>query len=88
MGPAGAVSAICLARSSASYDAATEAGCASHLLKSRTSAPWSCAVCIQSIQGRRLAASTGPVAPRTITGTRSTQALKIAMDACIRPTLL
>ena len=45
-------------------------------------------VCIQSIQGRRLAASTGPVAPRTTTGTRSTHALKIAMDACIRPTLL
>ena len=51
------------------------------------SAPWSRAVWIQSIHGRRLAASTGPVAPSTITGMRSHQALKIAMVACISPTL-
>ena len=43
---------------------------------------------IQSIHGRRFAASTGPVAPSTNTGTRSHQALKIAIVACISPTLL
>ena len=45
------------------------------------------AVWIQSIQGRRLAASTGPVAPRITTGVRSHQALKIAMVAWNSPTL-
>jgi hypothetical protein len=54
----------------------------------RTSAPWSWAVWIQSIHGRRFAASTGPVAPSTKTGTRSHHALKIAIVACISPTLL
>jgi hypothetical protein len=44
-------------------------------------APWSRAVWIQSIQGRRFVASTGPVAPITIIGIRSHQALKIAMVA-------
>jgi hypothetical protein len=44
-------------------------------------------VCIQSIQGRRFTASTGPVAPSTITGMRSHHALNIAMVACINPTL-
>jgi hypothetical protein len=33
------------------------------LVYGRISAPWSPAVWIQSIHGRRLAASTGPVAP-------------------------
>src|SRR6516165_4524305 len=51
------------------------------------SAPWSRAVWIQSIQGRRFIASTGPVAPSTTTGMRSHQALKIAMVACCSPTL-
>src|SRR6516162_3859719 len=50
-------------------------------------APWSRAVWIQSIQGRRLTASTGPVAPSTTMGMRSHQALKIAMAACRSPTL-
>ena len=45
------------------------------------------AVWIQSIQGRRLAASTGPVAPRMMMGMRSHQALKIAMVAWNNPTL-
>jgi hypothetical protein len=44
-------------------------------------------VWIQSIHGRRLVASTGPVAPSTTIGMRSHQALKNAMVACIRPTL-
>jgi hypothetical protein len=44
-------------------------------------------VWIQSIHGRRLAASTGPVAPITITGMRSHQALKIAIVAWNSPTL-
>ena len=50
------------------------------------SAPWSRAVWIQSIHGRRLAASTGPVAPSSSTGMRSHQALNTAMVACISPT--
>ena len=50
-------------------------------------APWSRAVWIQSIHGRRLAASTGPVAPITSTGMRSHQALNMAMVAWNRPTL-
>ena len=50
-------------------------------------APWSRAVWIQSIQGRRFGASTGPVAPSISTGMRSHQALKIAIVACISPTL-
>ncbi len=50
-------------------------------------APWSAAVWIQSIQGRRFMASTGPVAPRIRIGMRSHQALKIAMVAWNRPTL-
>src|SRR5215813_9130758 len=50
-------------------------------------APWSAAVWIQSIHGRRLWASTGPVAPRITTGMRSHQALKIAMVAWKSPTL-
>jgi hypothetical protein len=41
----------------------------------RISAPWSAEVWIQSIQGRRRAASTGPVAPMISIGTRSHQAL-------------
>ena len=50
-------------------------------------APWSRAVWIQSIQGRRLCASTGPVAPTMTTGMRSHQALNTAMVAWNRPTL-
>ena len=50
-------------------------------------APWSAAVWIQSIHGRRFIASTGPVAPRMRIGMRSHQALKIAMVAWNRPTL-
>ena len=45
-------------------------------------------VWIQSIHGRRFMASTGPFAPKTMTGTRSQYASKIAIDACIKPTLL
>jgi len=45
-------------------------------------------VWIHSIQGRRFAASAGPCAPSTIIGTRSHQALKMPIDACMRPTLL
>jgi hypothetical protein len=44
-------------------------------------------VWIQSIQGRRLVVSIGPVAPNTSTGTRSQNALKIAMLACCSPTM-
>ena len=33
-----------------------------------------------------MAASTGPVAPNTITGARSHHASKIAIVACIKPT--
>jgi hypothetical protein len=43
-------------------------------------------VWIQSIHGRRFAASHGPVAPRISIGMRSHQALKIAIVPCIRPT--
>ncbi len=75
------------ARSSDSRAASADAGWSSHLVKHRTNAPWSRAVWIQSIQGRRFGASTGPVAPSTITGMRSHQALNIAMLACISPTL-
>jgi len=67
--------------------AGTDRGSSSHLVKLRTSAPWSFAVWIQSIHGRRLYASIGPVAPKMIIGVRSHQALKIVMVACIRPTL-
>src|SRR3979490_2338190 len=87
VGPRGAVWAMCAARRIASYAAGTEAGWLSHLVKSRTSAAWSEAVWIQSIQGRRFAASQGPVAPRTSIGTRSHQALEIATLACMSPTL-
>ncbi len=48
----------------------------------------SCVVWIQSIHGRRFCASSGPFAPRISTGARSTHVLKIAIDACMRPTLL
>jgi len=75
VGPQGCVVASRLARSRASTAAAGLAGWSSHFVKLRTSAPWSRAVWIQSIQGRRLAASTGPVAPITSIGTRSHQAL-------------
>ncbi len=61
------------------------AGCASHFTKWRTSAPWSCTVCSQSIQGRRLAASTGPVAPRISIGTRSHQAFEDGHGAVEQP---
>ncbi len=50
------------------------------------SAPWSEHVCIQSIHGRRFAASHGPVAPMISTGVRSHHALKIAIVACMSPT--
>ena len=60
---------------SESSAASTEAGWSSHLTYGRISAPWSAEVWIQSIQGRRLAASTGPVAPMISIGTRSHQAL-------------
>ena len=69
----------------ASRAAPGEAGWSSHLVYSRMSAPWSRAVWIQSIHGRRLAASTGPVAPSTMTGMRSHQALKIAIDGVHQP---
>src|SRR6266550_730209 len=44
-------------------------------------------VWIQSIQGRRFSAATGPVAPSTIIGTRSHQALNRPIMPCRRPTL-
>ncbi len=75
------------ARNSDSRAASADAGWSSHLVKGRTRAPWSRAVWIQSIHGRRFAASTGPVAPSTMIGTRSHHALNIAMLACISPTL-
>lgn len=65
-----------------------ERGSSSHFTKERISAPWSFEVWIQSIQGRRLVASTGPVAPITIIGARSHQALNRLIIPCIRPTLL
>ena len=77
-----------VARINDSAAAGKEAGWSSHLMKSRTSAPWSRDVWIQSIHGRRCAASTGPVAPITTMGTRSHHALKMPIDACINPTLL
>src|SRR5262249_5150214 len=77
---------IWAARSSASYAAGTEAGWLSHFVNERMSPPWSDIVWIQSIHGRRRAASHGPVAPRISMGTRSHHALKIAMLACRRPT--
>ena len=60
---------------SESRAASTEAGWSSHLTYGLISAPWSAEVWIQSIQGRRRAASTGPVAPTISMGTRSHQAL-------------
>jgi hypothetical protein len=87
-GPIGAVRESQAARNRASRAASGLAGCASHFTYGRTMAPWSCAVWIHSIHGRRFAASTGPVAPSTITGMRSHQALKIAMVAWNSPTLL
>jgi hypothetical protein len=65
-----------------------EAGWSSHFVKFRIKAPWSRAVWIHSIHGRRRVESIGPVAPSTRTGARSHQALKIAIVACISPTLL
>ena len=65
-----------------------ERGSSSNLTKFLSSAPWSLEVWIQSIQGRRSLASTGPVAPKMIMGLRSHQPLKIAITACISPTLL
>ena len=55
----------------ASRRTSTDAGWSSHLEYARISAPWSVEVWIQSIQGRRWAASTGPVAPMMSIGTRS-----------------
>ena len=86
VGPHGGVCAIWKARSSASQAAGMDAGWLSHLVKSRTSAPWSEAVWIQSIHGLRRAASIGPVAPSSSIGTRSHHALKIAIEPCISPT--
>ncbi len=42
---------------------------------------------IQSTHGRRFMASTGPTPPSSSIGIRSHQALKIAIVACISPTL-
>jgi hypothetical protein len=56
------------------------------LVKSRTSAPMSTAECTQSAPGMRLSASM-MLPPITMTGTRSHQALYIAMLACCRPTV-
>ena len=42
----------------------------------------------QSTHGRRWVASMGPWAPTIRIGTRSHQALKIAIVACMSPTLL
>src|SRR5581483_9031450 len=67
------------ARSSDSAAAGTEAGWSSHLVKLRTRAPWSCAVWIQSIHGRRFAASTGAVAPRVENGHRRVHQPDIAV---------
>ena len=52
-------------RSMVSTIASAERGSSSHLTKFRSIMPWSLAVWIQSIQGRRRGASTGPVAPIT-----------------------
>ena len=41
---------------------------------------------IQSTHGRRFIASTGPTPPSMTMGTRSHQALKMAMVACMSPT--
>src|SRR2546422_11002796 len=78
VGPHGAVIAICAALQRASYAAGTDPGWLSHFVYPRTSAPWSEAVWIQSIHGRRFAASHGPVAPRLSIATRSHHALTTA----------
>jgi hypothetical protein len=70
-----------------STSASAERGSSSNLVKLRISAPWSFAVWIQSIHGRRLGASTGPVAPITTIGTRLHQELKMPIMPCISPTL-
>ncbi len=75
VGADGASRVIEYARASDSSAASTEAGWSSHLEKFLISAPWSVEVWIQSIHGRRLAASTGPVAPMISIGTRSQYAL-------------
>jgi len=49
-------------------NASTPTGWSSHLTKSRTRLPCTCAVWIQSIHGRRLLEFIGPVPPMTITG--------------------
>ena len=71
-----------------STSACAEVGWSSHLMKERISPPWSREVWIQSIHGRRFSASTGPVAPSTIIGTRSHQALNRLIMPCSSPTLL
>lgn len=70
-----------------STSASAERGSSSHLTKLRSIMPWSLAVWIQSIHGRRSGASTGPVAPMTSTGARSHQALNMPISPCISPTL-
>ena len=87
-GPRGSRFASCHARRRAFGNAATLDGWCSHFTKSRTSSPCFSEVWIQSIHGRRAAASIGPVAPMTTTGIRSTHAQKIVMVACMRPTEL
>src|SRR3546814_5269769 len=65
----------------ASTAASGEPGSSSHFVKLRTSPPWSMVQWIHSIHGRRLLASSGPVAPRMTIGVRSHQASKMPMDA-------
>jgi hypothetical protein len=88
VGPAGSWPASAVARMRLSAAAVTDLGSSSHFTNWRTGAAWSAVVCSQSIHGRRSAASTGPFEPSTTTGTRSQNALKIAMLACMRPTLV
>jgi len=56
------------------------------LTNSRTIAAGSCALWMVSTPGRRVAASM-PLPANMISGTRSTQALYSAIDACCRPTV-
>src|ERR1051326_1474930 len=63
-------------------------GWVAHLPESCALLPCTSAGWVRAMGGRPRVVSTGPVPPKTITGTRSHQALKIAMLACWRPTML
>ena len=78
--------AVIQARSKASGVAPMLVGWCSHLTNSRTSSPWLWVVWTQSIHGRRMVASIGPLPPTMSIGARSSNALKMAIVACIRPT--